>query len=142
MRRRSTGFRPAIEFLIASAALDLKEQGFHTLSLSGAPLARSGPVPAPGSALDGVLRWLGSLLEPAYGFRTLHAFKARFHPRWEALHLAYPDPAALPAIATALTHAYLPHPSPAQQLGLVRRLAAGLLRRPAAPGLSRRPRGA
>ncbi|MDQ0258602.1 lysylphosphatidylglycerol synthetase-like protein (DUF2156 family) [Sinomonas atrocyanea] len=142
MRRRSTGFRPAIEFLIASAALDLKEQGFHTLSLSGAPLARSGTVPAPGSALDGVLRWLGSLLEPAYGFRTLHAFKARFHPRWEALHLAYPDPAALPAIATALTHAYLPHPSPAQQLGLARRLAAGLLRRPAAPGLSRRPRGA
>jgi lysylphosphatidylglycerol synthetase-like protein (DUF2156 family) len=130
MRRRSTGFRAAIEFLIASAALDLKDQGFHTLSLSGAPLARSGPGPARGSALDGVLRWLGSLLEPAYGFRTLHAFKARFHPRWEALHLAYPDPAALPAIATALTRAYLPHPSPAQQFGLARRIAAGLLRGP------------
>jgi lysylphosphatidylglycerol synthetase-like protein (DUF2156 family) len=142
MRRRSAGFRPAMEFLIASAALDLKAEGFHTLSLSGAPLARSGPGPSRGSAVDRALGWVGSLLEPAYGFRTLHAFKARFHPRWEALHLAYPDPAALPAIATALTRAYLPHPSPAQQLGLARRIAAGLLGRLTAPGLSHRPREA
>jgi lysylphosphatidylglycerol synthetase-like protein (DUF2156 family) len=129
MRRRSTGFRPAIEFLIATAALDLKAQGFQTLSLSGAPLARSGPRPLRGTLLDRALGWLGILLEPAYGFRTLHAFKARFHPRWEPLHLAYPDPAALPAIATALTHAYLPHPSPAERLSLARRIAAGLFQR-------------
>lgn len=130
MRRRSTGFRAAMEFLIASAALDLKGQGFHTLSLSGAPLAHSGTHPSLGSPLDRTLGWLGGLLEPAYGFRTLHAFKAKFHPRWEPLYLAYPDPAALPAIATALTHAYVPHATAAQQLGLARRVAAGLLHRP------------
>ena len=39
MRRRSEGFRPAMEFLIASAALKLEEEGVEFLSLSGAPLA-------------------------------------------------------------------------------------------------------
>ena len=40
MRRRSDGFRPAMEFLIASAATSLKEEGVSVLSLSGAPLAK------------------------------------------------------------------------------------------------------
>ena len=41
MRRRSAGgFRPVMEFLIASAAQDLRAAGDEVLSLSGAPLAR------------------------------------------------------------------------------------------------------
>ena len=51
---------------------------------------------------------LGSLLEPCYGFRSLHAFKSKFQPRYEPLHLLYPSGLALPRIAAALTAAYLP----------------------------------
>jgi lysylphosphatidylglycerol synthetase-like protein (DUF2156 family) len=141
MRRSGTGFRPAMEFLIASAALDLKDQGFQTLSLSGAPLAHSGAPGPADSALDRALGRIGSLLEPVYGFRALHAFKAKFGPRWEPLHLAYPDPASLPAIAGALTRAYLPHATAAQHLGLLGRIAAGLLRPRTRPRMSpTRPR--
>ena len=43
MRRREGGWRPAIEFLIARAAQDAQARGLEMLSLSGAPLARSGP---------------------------------------------------------------------------------------------------
>src|SRR3546814_14645058 len=35
MRRRADGFRPAIEFLIASAAMMVKDEGAQFLSLSG-----------------------------------------------------------------------------------------------------------
>ncbi|AXJ09087.1 hypothetical protein CFN17_05220 [Arthrobacter sp. PM3] len=129
MRRRSTGFRPAVEFLIASAATSLKEEGCEFISLSGAPLARVTPAPppdgtpalAPGTAgLDRLLDRLGSALEPVYGFRSLLAFKTKFHPRYVPLYMVYPDSAALPGIANALTRAYLPDLSLGEGFRLVR----------------------
>ena len=56
-------------------------------------------------------------------------------------NLGYPDPASLPAIAGALTRAYLPHATAAQHLGLLGRIAAGLLRPRTRPRMSpTRPR--
>ena len=135
MRRRSTGFRAGIEFLIASAALSLKDEGYRFISLSGAPLARPREVPptAPAPAnpqttggLDRLLDWLGATLEPVYGFRSLLAFKAKFQPRYEPLYMLYPDAAALPAIGNAVTRAYLPTINLGETLALARRI----LRRP------------
>lgn len=117
MRRRSTGFRPAVEFLIASAAMSLQGEGCDFISLSGAPLARVAPAfhpeatsegPAEAAGLDRLLDRLGSALEPVYGFRSLLAFKSKFHPVYVPLFMAYPDSAALPGIGNALTRAYLP----------------------------------
>lgn len=118
MRRRSGGFRASIEFLIASAALSLKDEGCEFVSLSGAPLARveedpsEVPRPRPRSrppgSLDRLLDWLGATLEPVYGFRSLLAFKAKFRPRYEPLYMLYPDAASLPAVGTAVARAYLP----------------------------------
>lgn len=117
MRRAGSGFRPTVEFLIASAASDLAAEGYGFASLSGAPLARSAPARAVGSAGDPVgagpqpletfLDWLGSVLEPVYGFRSLMTFKEKFQPRYEPLFLLYPDPAALPRIGNSLARAYL-----------------------------------
>ena len=58
-----------------------------------------------------VLDSLGALLEPVYGFRSLHAFKAKFRPRYESLHLLYRDEADLPRIGLAIARAYLPDTS-------------------------------
>ncbi|MET3922261.1 rhomboid family intramembrane serine protease [Arthrobacter sp. UYEF20] len=135
MRRRSTGFRAGIEFLIASAALSLKDEGCGFISLSGAPLARvntdSPHLPAPSDpqaagGLDRLLDWLGATLEPVYGFRSLLAFKAKFQPHYEPLYMLYPDAASLPAIGNAVTRAYLPTISLGESLALARRI----LRRP------------
>ena len=126
MRRRDSGFPGTMDFLIASAALSLKDEGVGFLSLSGAPLARAEAPPGQQTGspavLDRVLDRLGSTLEPVYGFRSLLAFKAKFQPRYEPLYMSYPDPAALPAIANALARAYLPHVSVGQGLTLARRI--------------------
>ncbi|WP_327677364.1 bifunctional lysylphosphatidylglycerol flippase/synthetase MprF [Kitasatospora sp. NBC_00458] len=122
MRRRSDGFRGVTEFLIASAALGFKQEGATFLSLSGAPLARSEQEPPTG--LQKTLDWMGRVLEPVYGFRSLLAFKAKFQPEYRPMYMAYPDPAALPSITRAIGKAYLPHLTPAQGVRLMRKLSS------------------
>ena len=117
MRRRAGGFRGSMEFLIASAALELKTGGIRFLSLSGAPLARLDRGERP-RALQRVLDMTGQVLEPVYGFRSLFAFKAKFQPGYRPMYMAYPDPAALPRIANAVGRAYLPQVSMRQGLRL------------------------
>ena len=106
MRRSAHGFRPVMEFLIASACLAFREEGARFVSLSGAPLVRSSSGPA--HAVDRVLESVGAMMEPYYGFRSLHAFKAKFQPRCVPLYLAFRDEADLPRIGIALSRAYLP----------------------------------
>ncbi len=108
MRRLPDGFRPVMEFMIASACLAFREQGALTVSLSGAPLARSEDDADSLGAVDTLLNQLGEMLEPVYGFRSLHAFKTKFKPRYEPMYMVYPDEAALPRVGVALTQAFLP----------------------------------
>ncbi|MFI6431073.1 bifunctional lysylphosphatidylglycerol flippase/synthetase MprF [Rhodococcus oryzae] len=137
MRRRSEGFRPAMEFLIASAAMLLKEEGAEFVSLSGAPLAK---VVSPEAAadteedlerstlstvLDRLLDVLGKTLEPVYGFRSLLAFKSKFQPEYVPMHMTFADPAALPSIGNAIGRAYLPEVSIGQGVRLVRTMIGG-----------------
>ncbi|MET0864344.1 MAG: DUF2156 domain-containing protein, partial [Nakamurella sp.] len=120
MRRRANGFRPVMEFLIASSILAFQAQGAEFVSLSGAPLARaegaSGGEPA---GLERMLELLGASLEPLYGFRSLHAFKTKFSPRYEPMYLAFRDEADLPRIGIAITRAYLPGVRTGELLRLV-----------------------
>jgi lysylphosphatidylglycerol synthetase-like protein (DUF2156 family) len=108
MRRRHDGtFRPVVEFLIASSCLAFQSDGAQFVSLSGAPLARAKGDEAT-AALDRLLDTLGERLEPMYGFRSLHAFKNKFAPRYAPMFLVFRDEADLPRIGIALTRAYLP----------------------------------
>jgi lysylphosphatidylglycerol synthetase-like protein (DUF2156 family) len=127
MRRGAEGFPGVMEFLIASAVLELRGS-VEVISLSGSPLA-SLPGQGPGShgkdQADNLVRILdlvGHALEPVYGFRSLAAFKSRFQPEYRALYLYYQDPLHLPAIGRALTRAYLPGLSVPQGARLVRKL--------------------
>ncbi|MCU1516661.1 MAG: hypothetical protein JWQ75_1382, partial [Pseudarthrobacter sp.] len=126
MRRGAGGFPGVMEFLIASAVLELRKS-VEVISLSGSPLARrpgegqeDGPGAVPAENLVRILDVVGHALEPVYGFRSLAAFKSRFKPEYRTLYLYYQDPLHLPAIGRALTRAYLP--------GLSLRQGARLLR--------------
>lgn len=126
MRRADGSMNGIMEFLIASAALHMKETGAEVLSLSGAPLATKplepGEEPPAPTAMTRLLEWLGQTLEPAYGFSSLFRFKAKFNPEYETISMTYPDPLALPAIGIAVGKAYLPEVSPKEALALVRTL--------------------
>ena len=121
MRRRTTGFPGVMEYLIATAAIRFRDDGAEFLSLSGAPLARIDRGRDP-DAVQRLLDMLGRVLEPVYGFQSLLDFKAKFQPTYHPLWLAYPDPAALPAIANAISRSYLPHLTARQGSRLLRRL--------------------
>jgi len=109
MRRRDDGFGPVMEFLIGQSLLTFRDEGAEYASLSGAPLAHSEPADdAEEGALDRILASVASVLEPAYGFSSLHRFKQKFHPRTVSMRLVYLDEGALPAIGAAITRAYLP----------------------------------
>ena len=108
MRRRSDGFKHVVEFLIASACEAFRDEGAHYLSLSGAPLARADAPGGDTRILDALLDKLGATLVPYYGFRSLHAFKAKFRPRYAPMYLIYRDEADLPRIGVAIARAYLP----------------------------------
>lgn len=109
MRRRDGGFGPVMEFLIGASAQHFSEAGHEFISLSGAPLVRTEGVDA--NAVYAVLDRIAELIEPLYGFRSLHKFKQKFNPRAEPMHLLYRDEGDLPRIGIALTRAYLPDAS-------------------------------
>jgi lysylphosphatidylglycerol synthetase-like protein (DUF2156 family) len=121
MRRRIGGFRPVIEFLIAESALAFKAEGFRTLSLSVAPLARC-TTSGHAGPLDAVLEKVSRVLEPAYGFRSLLDFKRKFHPAFTPVFLGYADEVELSEISVAISRAYLPHLTPRQACRVVRTL--------------------
>ena len=106
MRRREGGFGPVMEFLIGSSARLFSEEGAEIMSLSGAPLAHDYP---PDAGIIATLSdKLAEMLEPVYGFRSLHRFKQKFHPRYETMYLLYRDESDLTRIGGALTRAFLP----------------------------------
>ncbi|HWK21350.1 MAG TPA: DUF2156 domain-containing protein [Microbacteriaceae bacterium] len=111
MRRRDGGFGPAMEFLIGQSFLAFRDEGARYASLSGAPLTRSAEDAEEDGAIGAVLTTVANMLEPAYGFHSLHRFKEKFNPRTESMRLLYRDEAELPRIAGAIVKAYLPESS-------------------------------
>jgi lysylphosphatidylglycerol synthetase-like protein (DUF2156 family) len=106
MRRSENSMPGVIEFLIAASLGQMKQDGIEIMSLSAAPLARSAREQE--TTVDRVLNLISSVLEPAYGFRSLAAFKDKFEPEHEPLFMAVKEPHSLPLVGSALVRAYLP----------------------------------
>ncbi|MBB0968274.1 DUF2156 domain-containing protein [Dietzia aerolata] len=122
-KRNGPGANNMIEFLIARSALEYKDEGADFLSLSGAPLAHSNDGDddnAEVAVLDRGLDLLGQALEPYYGFRSLHHFKAKFNPRVDPVYLCFRDEADLPRIGLAIGRAFLPGATTRQLAALAR----------------------
>nr|WP_274638006.1 DUF2156 domain-containing protein [Microbacterium bovistercoris] len=127
MRRGDEAMAEIMVYLIATAALRMRDEGVESMSLSGAPFARrassTGNSPPAASLVSRLLAWLADVLEPVYGFRSLFAFKMKFHPELDSIHMAYADVASLPTAGRAIMRAYLPAASPRQTLALMRMLS-------------------
>ncbi|MFC5501854.1 bifunctional lysylphosphatidylglycerol flippase/synthetase MprF [Lysinimonas soli] len=108
MRRNPQGANGVMEFLIADGLRLLGEQGLELASLSGSPLAASADGPQATGALARVLRLVGRMLEPVYGFSSLLRFKRKFAPTLHSMYLSYRDPVQLPGIGMAIARCYLP----------------------------------
>lgn len=115
MRRRDGGFAGVMEFLIGSSARVFAEEGAQILSLSGAPLAHE--VGEDEGRIAHFLGQLSGILEPVYGFRSLHRFKQKFNPRYEPIYLLYRDEGDLARIGPALVRAFLPDATLRQYAG-------------------------
>ncbi|MCC6375445.1 MAG: DUF2156 domain-containing protein [Microbacteriaceae bacterium] len=120
MRRRPDSMPGVMEFLISSVVLHAQASGIEVLSLSAAPLARVANDNSIG--MEKLLDFIATSLEPLYGFRSLQKFKSKFQPESQNLIMAFPDPAVLPKIGSALAKAYLPIMSIRQRLALLREL--------------------
>ena len=98
-------FQELVRTRVCSVFL-VHEHGYQFVSLSGAPFIH--PEGRELTPVDQVLTRIGELIEPMYGFKSLHRFKQKFNPREEPLYLLYRDEGDLPRIGVALTRAYLP----------------------------------
>lgn len=108
--RRGHGFGPVIEFLISEAAMTFRAEGAELLSLSGAPLSGGEDDRTPRLSVQGLLDSSATLLDPLYGFTSLHAFKRKFSPRTEPMFLVHDRRRDLPRIGLAVVLAYLRTP--------------------------------
>jgi phosphatidylglycerol lysyltransferase len=105
MMRRRTDVEPGtIDFLFISMFEHFKQRGYDGFNLGLAALFGVGDKPC-SPRLEKALRYLYEHLNQFYNFKGLHAFKEKFHPRWEPRYLIYPGKAALPEVVVALIRA-------------------------------------
>jgi phosphatidylglycerol lysyltransferase len=122
MRRVPDGPNGVMEFLIARSAEQFRDDGIQFLSLSTAPLTRNNSSVIENTGIARMLRYIGTRLEPVYGFKSLFNFKRKFQPEFRPVYMAYPDSLALPTIGIALARTYVPSMSPRQAVRFMRSL--------------------
>jgi phosphatidylglycerol lysyltransferase len=104
MRRRQDVEHGTMDFLFVSLFQHFKEKGYDGFNLglsalSGIGLSNRSP------RLEKAVRYLYRHLNQFYNFQGLHAYKEKFHPRWEPRYLIYPSWFALPDVVVALVRA-------------------------------------
>jgi phosphatidylglycerol lysyltransferase len=90
-----------MDFLFVKMLLWAKEQGYESFSLGLSAVVGVGEKPED-PRLEKSLHTLAEYVSRFYNFRGLHAFKEKFHPRWEPRYLVYPGTASLPLVLSTL----------------------------------------
>ncbi|BAZ23526.1 hypothetical protein NIES4073_44150 [Kalymmatonema gypsitolerans NIES-4073] len=104
MRHRKSIENGTMDFLFISMFQHYKERGYDGFNIGLSALAGVGENQE-SQRLEKVLRYLYKHLERFYNFQGLHAYKDKFHPRWESRYLVYPNLTALPDVVVALVRA-------------------------------------
>ena len=104
MRYRRAIENGMMDFLFISLFQHCKERGYDSFNIGLSVLAGVGDTEE-SRRLEKVLRYLHQHLSRFYNFQGLHAYKEKFHPRWEPRYLVYPSLTALPDVVVALVRA-------------------------------------
>lgn len=101
MRRQHGAENGSMEFLFVSLLQWAKQQGYDTFSLGATTIFGKGRQPGD-PRITRALHLIAPLVNRSFRLKGLHAFKEKFHPRWEARYLAYPGTVTLPRVLTTL----------------------------------------
>ena len=104
MRQRSQVEPGTMDFLLISMFQHFKDLGYSGFNLGLSALSGVGETQK-SPRLEKALRYLYEHLNQFYNFKGLHAYKEKFHPRWEPRYLVYPGLVALPEVVVALIRA-------------------------------------
>ncbi len=104
MRHRTEVESGTMDFLFISMFQHFQQQGYDGFNLGLSALSGVGETPD-SPRLEKALRYLYQHLNQFYNFKGLHAYKEKFHPRWEPRYLVYPSLVALPEVVVALIRA-------------------------------------
>jgi phosphatidylglycerol lysyltransferase len=106
MRHRRATESGTMDFLFVSLLEWAKTAGYTVFDLGLSALVGVGEH-SDDPAIERAMRYLYHSLTRFYNYQGLHAFKAKFHPRWEPRYLMYPQPLTLPAVALAIVQAHV-----------------------------------
>lgn len=104
MRHRHAMENGTMDFLFTSLLQHFKDEGYDSFNFGLSALAGVGEKPE-SQRLEKGLRYLYEHLNRFYNFQGLHAYKEKYHPRWEGRYLVYPSLTALPDVVVALIRA-------------------------------------
>jgi len=104
MRYRSQVEPGTMDFLFISMFQHFQKQGYDGFNLGLSALSGVGETPE-SPRLEKALHYLYQHLNQFYNFKGLHAYKEKFHPRWEPRYFVYSNLAALPEVVVALIRA-------------------------------------
>ncbi|HEY9622676.1 MAG TPA: phosphatidylglycerol lysyltransferase domain-containing protein [Crinalium sp.] len=104
MRRRIDIEQGTMDFLFISMFQHFKERGYDGFNLGLSALAGVGEEESSRRIEKGI-RYLYEHLNQFYNFKGLHAYKEKFHPRWEPRYLIYPSLTSLPDVVVGLIRA-------------------------------------
>jgi len=106
MRHRRRIQNGTMEFLFINLFEWARGNGYAAFNLGLSALSGSDQHSSD-AAVEQALRYLYQSLSRFYNYKGLHAFKAKFNPRWEPRFLAYPGALSLPAVGLALVQAHV-----------------------------------
>lgn len=104
MRHRKSIENGTMDFLFISMFQHYKQRGYDGFNIGLSALSGVGETEE-SKRLEKVLYYLYKHLERFYNFQGLHAYKDKFHPRWEPRYLVFPSLTALPDVVVALIRA-------------------------------------
>ncbi len=104
MRHRRVTEAFTMEFLFLSLFEWARGQGYASFNLGLSSLAGVGEE-SDDPAVERALHYIYEHMNQFYNFEGLHAFKEKFHPRWEPRYLVYHGAGSLPAVAMAMIRA-------------------------------------
>jgi phosphatidylglycerol lysyltransferase len=104
MRHRSATPPGTMDFLFVALLEWARAEGYDTFNLGLSGLSGVGEKPGD-PALEKGMHQIYEHVSAFYNFKGLHAFKAKFNPRWSPRYLIYPGSAALPVILAGMARA-------------------------------------